>query len=330
SLIRRQSRHRAACAAGKYAAPTPTVTQAPPTLESYGIILMHDQAGGLTWSAVEETNILTAANHISHVFALLETVGSTDTDKFKIVMGDALTFLRLADIEPYNSDYTFYYDVFDENPPTTGRCQVFDPTAIINTIVIACRGQILQTNTWITNGAVTVELAIHELGHVLDICSGLQLRSIVNSPSFTLSDCPVSDQYPQGERVMGWSVDWQRGQRGWGSTSPISNTEQEVSRFQQNPIDQESRIESMADMFLNWVYRRTSDLAPTGLAPDFDPTTHDTPAPSDACSYFPTGQWEGFANTLRDGNPDSRLPGNARYWWMEGTMSFIFSDKGWK
>lgn len=131
---------------------------------------------------------------------------------------------------------------------------------------------------------------------------------------------------------VGFGTGWNRGQRGWGTASqnPSPPPVQRLSQFQQNPED--SPVEAAADMFLNWVYRRTSDAAPTGIPIPFDPLNNDNPAPSLACSYPNTGSWVGFANIINDGTIDTSnaKTGNVRYWWMEGTLDRVFRDLSWK
>lgn len=84
-------------------------------------------------------------------------------------------------------------------------------------------------------------------------------------------------------------------------------------------------------MFLNWVYRRTSDSAPTGISYPFNPITGGNPAPSDACNYTDSGTWEGFRNIDEMGLLQATAkPGNVRYWWMEGTLETVFNAQGWK
>lgn len=147
---------------------------------------------------------------------------------------------------------------------------------------------------------------------------------------------------------------WVRGRRGWGSYSPDYAT---LSTFQRNPGDiglpttdpdptddvslaqlQENHrlSETAADMFLNWVYRRTSSNhipAPTTSIPDNNPDhacDHDN-VPGDGRNndLTPGGPtWEGFLNIKgrnSDGSYifDPQLPGNRRFWWMEREMSEI-------
>jgi len=302
--------------------PTPTPTPVPAGLSDYGIELRED---GLLWSASEKQALLVGVERVADVFTRFGVLGSTPPLRFKTVMGEWMVWLRLAETQPANSPYAIYYDT------AAGECKVHDPIpSVINTLVVACRGFMRQTNTWITHGEVLETAVVHELGHILDIRSGNQLRSYVGA-SFMLPDC----KSPVPERIMGTSAGntpWLRGQRGWGSAIPLGDDQQSISQFQQNPAN--SDIEAAADMFLNWVYRRTSDAAPSNLPSDFVPN-----APSlavqvtqlaDACTYPSTGAWEGFQNINRTGNPDPTLPGNRRYWWIEGTLSTIFQNEGWQ
>ncbi len=132
-----------------------------------------------------------------------------------------------------------------------------------------------------------------------------------------------------GGRIMGVTSGgtWLRGQRGWGSAIPLGDDQQSISQFQQNPTN--SDVEATADMFLNWVYRRTSDSAPTDLIPNFDPNGDvgtQLNQLSPACNYPATGAWQGFHNITKTNSPDDTLPGNRRYWWMEGTLINIFAN----
>ena len=313
---------------GSPTTPTPT----PLTLADFGITLIADDPVNQPWASAEQANILTAANKVSDALALFGTLGNTNPDKFKTIMGTTLTFLRLDEVRPSNTLYGAYYDVFDAQNPSTGYCQVFDPTTVITTIAVACRGAMLQTSNWITNGLVTEYAVVHELGHVLDIRSGNQLRGFIGDTNLFLGDCNITPEFPEGERVMGVVSGgvWLRGQRGWGSTQPDSGDGQEISQFQQNPYDQTNHVEAAADMFLNWVYRRTTDAAPTNIPTNFDPISDAAPAPADACNYALQSSWEGFRNINRDGTDDGRRPGNVRYWWIEGMLNVIFLNRSWK
>lgn len=107
--------------------------------------------------------------------------------------------------------------------------------------------------------------------------------------------------------VMGTTNDgWQRGVRGWGS-APNSI----FTKYQQHPPGQfpddnlDTQVhEAAADMFLNWVYRKTSDSSSTLY----------TEVP---------GTWEGFRNIDGQGQNDPTYPGDARFEWMEKQMGAI-------
>ncbi len=200
---------------------------------------------------------------------------------------------------------------------------------------IACRGGV----------SVTQHTVVHELGHRFDNRTGftdpggLSYRiqnnltdygiNIPNghrdgngvmrdcsrflNPNIAISDVPV---------VMGiLNDDWKRGRRGWGTWSDDiidSNgvvTGRRITQFQQHPaIDPEPEVdqvsEASADMFLNWVYRLTSDATVPSTTPD------------EACTS-PVGngtQWEGFQNLSGNNTYDDGRSGNRRYWWMHNTM----------
>jgi hypothetical protein len=305
--------------------PTPTHTNTP-SLIDYGITLVNETAAGgqYSWSEQEVANILAGAAIVSDALTRFGTMGSSPAARFRTVMGNGpVIFLRLREWPPSG---TMYANFYDQTRP--GLCSVFGPMTFFpddnsQSVVIACRGFMRQTDTWITNGVVTTVAVVHELGHVLDIRSDRQLRGYVGSSSLSLQDC-------NGPRVMGVAPEdvWRRGQRGWGSTAPDRVDGQEISQFQQNPYDQRSHIETAADMFLNWVYRRTSDAAPTGIPVGFVPS--DGTAPPDACAYPLSGNWVGFRNINRDGLQDASAPGNVRYWWMEGTLGVIFASRSWR
>jgi hypothetical protein len=279
------------------------------------------------WTSTELDNLLAAANRVGDALSRFETIGTSIPQKFKTVMGNSIAFLRLAHPRPTQTIYGIYHDQFDNNPITSGYCQVFGTSTVITSIVVACKGVITSSSIWFTGGWVTEYSAIHELGHVLDLRSGLALRNYVGNNNLFLADCTAT-------RVMGVGAgtNWNRGQRGWGTASVNPNPPpfQSLSQFQQNPED--TPVEAAADTFLNWVYRRTTDAAPTNIPIPFNPFTHDDPAPVAACNYPNTGSWVGFANILSTGAVDTSnaKTGNVRYWWMEGTLDRIFRDLSWK
>lgn len=304
--------------------PTPTPT---PALSDFGVMLYDEE--GQRWNPTEVSNILAGVNRIADAFSRFQALGNTGPQRFRLVIGESVGFLRLANPRPSNTQYGIYHNEFDNKQIVSGYCQVFGASAVIPTIVVACRSAITNSSVWVTNGLVTEYSVVHELGHVLDLRSDLVLRGYVGSNELFLADCstPIT-------RVMGVSsgTSWNRGQRGWGTASvnPVPPPNQRLSQFQQNPED--TPIEAAADMFLNWVYRRTTDVAPTGIPVPFDPLANDDPAPIAACNYPNTGNWAGFANILDTGATDTSnaKAGNVRYWWIEGTLDRIFRDSFWK
>lgn len=160
---------------------------------------------------------------------------------------------------------------------------------------------------------------IHEFGHRFNNQSGGSYEAQMDAGAFVIKGCGL-DGIPSGDDdiVMGHTggIQWERGRRGWGS-GPGQSTFQQ--HFVEDPGKTQNEItEAAADMFLNWVYRRNTGPAPTG-------------AP---CSMPATGTWEGFLNTDWLSDPDgaddhTRKPGNARYQWMENTLSAIFTTQGW-
>ncbi len=149
--------------------------------------------------------------------------------------------------------------------------------------------------------------------------------------------------------------DWLRGVRGWGDINISSNI---PTYFQQNtlsisyavtdyvpPDEQVPEIsEAMADMFLNWVHRRITDKVVV-LQIQRDATTQTSTVVTDECAPLNIPDvtwanveqnvdfsWDGFRNIqipVNNNNHDSRLPGNARYWWMTASMDDIFRDSNW-
>lgn len=64
-------------------------------------------------------------------------------------------------------------------------------------------------------------------------------------------------------------------------------------------------------MFLNWVYRRLTDVPPTWAK---------CSGPYDGTG----GNWQGFRNIDANGNPDSQQSGNERYRWVDIQIQAIF------
>jgi len=171
---------------------------------------------------------------------------------------------------------------------------------------------------------ITEYTVTHELGHRFDDRSGGQRskdslfgrldRSVVEL------DCGPTGDGRDKQDLFGLRRNgWERGLRGWG-TPRINNG---FSDFQQNPfdasefasqIDRNTEIsEAVADMFLNWVYRRLTN----------------GPAIWSRCDGPIGDSWQGFRNIEGTGRADPSEPGNSRYWWMEKETADIYRIRGW-
>lgn len=182
---------------------------------------------------------------------------------------------------------------------------------------------------------------VHEFWHVVNDISGGYLSEQIDGtttrpildeavfcsinspfvPGTTTILCPAKFTWGKTYVVMGnvvrdGQIIWIRGSRGWGSADPTSASN--LTSFQQHYLESNAdiytqKLETAADMFLNWVYRSTSDF--------FPPNPNVIP-----------GSWEGFWNTswqstdIRWGSctagcNDLSYPGNKRYNWMVLVMS---------
>lgn len=238
-----------------------------PTLADYGIQLQYD---GDFWGSVQQQetmNVLAGVQLIAEALELLGVPGNTPQERFKAVFVQSqqgnpdlvITFLRLPPSDqpmPSGTSYTYYYNAISVN------CLMNDvDDGIPETpqgYVIACRG--FQTSTsWNPPGGVpgygilTTEAVIHELGHIIDARTGTSLRQ--NITGRDLFDCRRLNLPTMGY-VNSIGLESRRGLEGWGS---YSTGPSDVTQFQQNPTD--SIEETTADMFLNWVYRITTDTA---------------------------------------------------------------------
>lgn len=277
---------------------------------------------------------------------------------------DYIWLMRLAATMPENSPYQEYY--VEENDPEnvpggSGVCFTFqglNPPAGRKPRAITCRGSL----------QITQHTIVHELGHIFDNRStrvtalrerlhdfedygrDIDLNTVVRDCGFELDQnghyVTVPPQQVAGNDypVMGAArgVDnegnpdgrWGRGRRGWEST-PVTYPNPTPTTFQQHPesytSDEDREGEAAADMFLNWVYRRTSDnTIPTGGANGACYPPGSSSWTSAEWNALAPGNWEGFQNVNEYGQPDYRLPGNRRFWWMEEQMNDILTLKGWK
>ena len=141
---------------------------------------------------------------------------------------------------------------------------------------------------------------------------------------FPISSCSsVNDINGDQGLVMGRNSQlvWRRGERGWGS-----GPDNDFTPFQMHPpdlaifsgdTDTVKVDEAAADMFLNWVYRISTN----------NPTVYQNP------THVP-GYWLGFlnyswANNASTATPDHAYPGDSRDEWMSRVMHRIFGIKNW-
>lgn len=205
------------------------------------------------------------------------------------------------------------------------------------------------------------QTAVHELGHVLDRWikpenqDGFTLTNYLGDEDrgdlidfgFTCTDgdnrCNLEtfDPVTNGKSriVMGFvssdgGSEWSRGERGWGSGPSTINGNKNFSQFQQNPPPYtdvfKARFETIADLFLNWVYRYTDSENPNGTPrsnPDYD-------------NLDILNQWEGFLEkswlekdarwgvcNTENGCIDYSYPGYVRFEWTFLTLESFVTSK---
>lgn len=249
--------------------------------------------------------------------AVSASTSSLETIFRTVMVGDRyIMFVRL----PHPSTANLY---FAATP--VGSCQYWDPRTVNDVhypVIVACNGNMKQEPQWLTGGEVLEEAVVHELGHVFDNRVGLALSGPHGALQEGLPDSNGRVMYGctfNGTRstVMGHGAIWERGHTGWGSPMPIREYESagNFQRFIQNY--QNTPFETAGDMFLNWVYRRTTSSDPNG------------PLAGGPCQGPINGNWEGFRNITNDGSDDGWLSGNVRYWWMDETVSNLLAAYGW-
>jgi hypothetical protein len=299
------------------ATPVPTATPVAYTLADYGITVSG-------WLPAEEAIILEAVNDTARALHMISSQKSnrSQVDTFKIIMETPL--------------------IITKSTTQKGFCEmssnVIPPTLI-------CYGTLFQPDPDNpTSRPYTKFVFVHELGHRFDNRSRqnipdekLSLAGWISYPaqeptneasrSRVVMDCDKKTLF--GLFSSNNIKHWTRGTRGWGSTA----NEKEFSDFQQNFVDSigiadESKDvdEAAADMFLNWVYRRLTDII------------NSPPNWANACAGpIPVANepWSGFKNIMGNkdiaGNNivDPTQSGNVRYWWMEQVMRLIFQTKNW-
>ena len=296
-------------------------------LATYGVEVIYD---GDFYDEIKDQelgNLLSGIERTADALEILGVSGNSRQDRFRSAfisstVGGAdltITFLRLPPSDtspPPNTPFGDYYSGSDFS--VSVNCLMNDAEDNISETkrgyVVACRRfeggyrwspqPIPAPANW-DDGLLTTEAVIHELGHIIDT----RFSVGTNIHSDPLYDCregsfdnPVMDSVnPVGGRII-------RGLEGWGSYSE-SNSRAEISQFQQNPSA--TRIETTADMFLNWVFRITTDQ--NGY---FNPDLVRNP-PSGMngqdylCGYRTASIRPGTLTTFLDGDEGSLLSGLA-------------------
>jgi Tol biopolymer transport system component len=330
--------------------PTPMPTPGRPLV--YNIKFSNDLGErDPNWSTDEINQINQAVTRVGQAFQLMLNTSSPE-EAFNRVMtqGADPQYVYFFRGPGTTNTYEIIYppELEKDNFPTTvniGGCLTINNNALPRTI----------TCNWspTVRAAYPVHAMVHELGHVFTNRSindnapvdsvertlGLLYAAVDGTYSGTCSVTFANTNVPDpfagmifnqsrcervndanGQIVMGilQGGEWARGKRGWGSGPDTI-----FSPFQQHPpgeFPEDDSItlvdETAADMFLNWVYRKTSPNA--GI--------------SNPCTV--PGTWDGFRNTswvgdITTGNNDVTCPGDARFEWMERVINRIFTVKGW-
>lgn len=291
-----------------YANPKPSqptnCTSSNLTLADFGIVTVDN---GRAWTDGEKTNLLSGVERISEAFRITGIQGANSVEIFRNGMfldtGETIQFSRIPSTGNSLDDY----------------CEVTS----VGQFVVTCRGDLFNPDN---SGDMIEQTAIHEFGHIFDLNSageGNRLRDLIPlpPPDGDIEDCSRATVFGLFNNAFA------RGSRGWGTASGG------ISLFQINPLN--TPEEAVADMFLNWVYRRTTDKENTY----FDPV-NDDPCMENSKNDNRTWQdvdtsWEGFRNIDGTGQFDLRclgadtceevdkipaLPGNVRYQWMDQQM----------
>lgn len=291
--------------------------------------------GSASWSANEIQAIEVGVDQVGQALLGISTNPTTSVDVFNRVIVDGgvtdfILFIR-ADVtastiggpEP---DVTINYTDGGNNYTVTyediknGNCKAYDSGFIGTTPrprAAICNGSLAGQ----VGGEATEHTIVHELGHLFDYRAGDALRSGIDG-SFALGSCISNVFNGNNYVIMGvvGSQPWSRGSAGWGSGPGFST-------FQQNP--ENTPLEAVADMFLNWVYR---DLSPNGASLVSGIDTTNGNQPTGGCGSTPPGTWDGFQNIWWQSTPptnDTGLPGDVRFTYMNGRMSALMSANSW-
>jgi len=302
---------------------TPTYTPTPVNsiqaiiddLATYGLTVFaagvdSGQSNGQAWTLVELQQLQLGVQNIASAFNRFKYSDQSGTNSsarslFASIMRNTSPVSNLKILRVSNS---FSFGGGDNcNGTTDAGCtsNANNAIALYGTFYFNVSNQVD-----ITKAQYTI---VHEFGHRFDNQSRVGVPAA--DSLFGRTDTGFIFDCQSGVvlgRIFG-SSDWLRGIRGWGDTVNTAVPPYH-SDFQQNAavdVDSVEIGEAVADMFLNWVYRRITDSAPTG----------------DRCTTsVQVGTWQGFRNINGSGTFDATLPGNARYWWMEEQLAAIFAQ----
>jgi len=333
----------------------PTVTpQPPPILSDYNIYVI-DQNGNQYTQA--ESIIYQGSSKIGRALLTKSSIDS-NVDIYGVMTFRRVMVADASYLFSDTSDPVIAFVFYPQRP--TINCQTYNvggnpanilniPAEVRNAIAFnsAYSGRTHQAVIGCSTGVVLSEYTVvHELGHVFDgMSTGEQLTArvqdtvnrgmeIMDTAYFSAQPYPIAKEGTDGKTyvVMG-SVNldgvgpaWIRGDRGWGSSTPLSDTQ--LTNFQQHylptppyPNLLEARRETAADLFLNWVYRT---IDPNGRPP----------------SSIAPGNWNGFLNQSWSANDprwgacnttagciDYSFPGDARFEWIDDRMIEFFANR---
>ncbi len=175
---------------------------------------------------------------------------------------------------------------------------------------IACTSVGQNTIVFYGNVNVSQYTLVHELGHFFNNRSDMGGAATVSLHA-RMAQAKVDDYGSPAGRVFGQQgSDWVRGKRGWGS-GPSSPTDFQQNAYEVKDVDASSLErfteidEATADMFLNWVYSVVTDRK----------------------LGFQNISWLGAGcQTAAGCKQETERPGDARFEWMRGQMSEIFSQ----
>jgi len=345
--------------------PFPSVTPVPaPTLSDYNVYVI--DGNGVQLSVVEPT-VFQAVSKTGRALLTISSLSSFDTYgvmTFRRVMVNDSSYFTSD-----SGDLVLGIVFYSQRP--TIDCQTYNVggnPVNIQEIPIEIRNAITANATYsgrdhqavigCSTGVIpilTEYTIVHELGHVFDgmatddeltqkvTDTGKEKMEISDTPFFCNQtfpgypvSCPPEVTWGKSHVVMGnlntsQGFRWFRGDRGWGSATPISASQ--LTSFQQHYLPPapypaslllEAHRETAADTFLNWVYRTidpNGEIISTPVAP---------------------GSWAGFLNkswsasdarwgvcNTSNGCNDYSYPGDARFSWMNTVMIELFQSNGW-